>query len=146
MRNDVAARKAEMKIDKMPGVDELLAYLRDKGATLGLATGNLEAIGWLKIEFLELRHWFAFGGFSDRFMARADMIAEAARQARLLAGPNATVCVVGDTPPDVIAARANDLAVIAVATGNYSFEQLMDHKPDACATDLLALLNMAGPQ
>lgn len=140
MREDVAARRAEMKIDQMPGVVEVLRHLHGKGATLGLATGNLESIGWLKIEHLNLRPWFAFGGFSDRCIARADMIAQAAEKAHALAGPHATVCVVGDTPADIAAARANHLPVIAVATGNYSFEQLMEHQPDACAVNLLALL------
>jgi phosphoglycolate phosphatase-like HAD superfamily hydrolase len=143
MRNDVAARRAEMKIDKMPGVDEVLKYLHSKGALLGLATGNLESIGWLKIEFLGLRSWFSFGGFSDRFLVRAEMIAQAAHQARSLAGSGATVCVVGDTPADIAAAHANNLPAVAVATGSYSFEQLMEHQPDACAVNLLALLATA---
>ena len=141
MRDDVAARRSEMKIDKMPGVDEVLRHLRDKGAVLGVATGNLESIGWLKIEFLSLRHWFAFGGFSDRWIARADLIAHAAAQARAQYGPDATVCVVGDTPADIAAAHANGLPAIVVATGNYTFEQLMEHDPHACATNFPALLN-----
>ncbi len=150
MRDDFAARSTEMKIDKMPGVDEVLQHLRNKGAAIGLATGNLESIGWLKIEFLGLRRWFTFGGFSDRCIARSEMIAQAAIYARAQfeskAGPDATVCVVGDTPADIAAAHANDLPAIVVATGNYSFEQLMEHKPDACATNFLALLNTAGTQ
>ncbi|MFZ0661726.1 MAG: HAD hydrolase-like protein [Acidobacteriaceae bacterium] len=143
IRDDVAARRASFKIDKMPGVDQVLHHLHGKGATLGLATGNLESIGWLKVEFLGLRPWFALGGFSDRCIARADLIAEAARQARALAGPQSTVCVVGDTPADIAAARANGLSTIAVATGNYSFDQLMEHQPEACAANLLALFETA---
>jgi len=140
MREEVASRRDDFKIDKMPGVDQVLQHLRDKGATLGLATGNLEAIGWLKIEFLGLRPWFAFGGFSDRCIARADMIDLAAQQARALAGAGVSICVVGDTPSDIAAARANHLPVIAVATGNYTFDQLMEHNPEACAHNLTALL------
>jgi phosphoglycolate phosphatase-like HAD superfamily hydrolase len=140
MRDDVVARRDEMKIDKMPGVDEILQYLHSKGAVLGLATGNLESIGWLKIDYLNLRPWFPFGGFSDRCIARAEMIADAARQARARAGSDATVCVVGDTPSDIAAAHANNLPAIAVATGNYSLDELMEHEPEACATDFLALL------
>lgn len=146
MRDDVAARRSEMKIDKMPGVDEMLRYLKSKGAYIGLATGNLESIAWLKLEFLGLRPWFTFGGFSDRCVARADMIAEAAREARALAGPYASLCIVGDTPADIAAARANHLPVIVVATGNYSFDQLMQHQPDACAPNMLALLESAQAQ
>lgn len=146
MRDDVAARRLEMRIDKMPGVDEVLQHLHGKGAAIGLATGNLESIGWLKIEFLGLRHWFAFGGFSDHFESRADMIAHAAARAREIRGAAASVCVVGDTPADISAARANGLCTIAVATGNYTYEQLMQHHPDACAANFPALLNTAGPQ
>jgi phosphoglycolate phosphatase len=140
MRCDVLARRDEMKIVKMPGVDEMLAYLESRGAALGVATGNLESIGWLKIEVLGLRHWFSFGGFSDDYSLRSDMIAHAIRQAHRHAGPAATVCVIGDTPADISAARANGLPTIAVATGNFTFDQLMEHQPEACATTLTALL------
>jgi phosphoglycolate phosphatase-like HAD superfamily hydrolase len=129
-----------MKLIMMPGVEEMLAYLQSKDAALGVATGNLEAIGWLKIEVLGLRHWFTFGGFSDRFDVRSNMIAHAMEVAREHAGPQATVCVVGDTPADISAARANGLPTIAVATGNYSFDDLIQHHPEACATTLRALL------
>lgn len=146
IRDDVAARRAEFKIDMMPGVEETLRHLHSRGATLGVATGNLESVGWLKIEFLGLRHWFTFGGFSDRCIARSEMIAQAALQARALAGPHASLCIVGDTPADIAAARANHLPAIVVATGNYTFEQLMQHEPDACATTMLALLEAVQPQ
>lgn len=140
MRRDVAARRFEMKLVKMPGVDETLAYLQSKGAALGVATGNLESIGWLKIEVLGLRHWFTFGGFSDNYDVRSDMIAHAIREAHRHADPEATVCVVGDTPFDISAARSNGLPTIAVATGNFTFEQLMEHEPEVCASSLEALL------
>ncbi len=143
MRRDVVSRRAEMKLVKMPGVDEMLAHLQDQGAALGVATGNLESIGWLKIEVLGLRHWFAFGGFSDNYDVRSDMIAHAIREAHLHAGAEATACVVGDTPADIIAARTNGLPIIAVATGNFTFDQLMEHEPEACATTLSALLERA---
>ena len=38
------------------------------------------------------------------------------------------------------AARANDLPVIAVATGHYSFDELAELEPEACATSLADLL------
>ncbi len=140
MRVDVAARRDEMNLVMMPGVEEMLAYLQSQGAALGVATGNLESIGWLKIEVLGLRHWFTFGGFSDRYDVRSQMIAHAAEEAHKHADPQATVCVVGDTPADISAARANGLPTIAVATGHYSFDELMEYKPEACTTTLKALL------
>ncbi len=141
MRTTVAARRDRMELVRMPAIEETLRHLAARGAKLGVATGNLEAIGWVKIETVGLRHWFEFGGFSDDYVERADMIAHAAEKARAIAGPNATVCVVGDTEFDITAARANGLPTIAVATGNQSFEQLMQRKPEVCATSLQALLH-----
>lgn len=143
MRREVLARRSEMELIKMPGVEEMLAYLASKGAVLGVATGNLESIGWLKIEIAALRHWFAFGGFSDSYDVRSDMIANAVREARRHAGEQTTLCVVGDTPFDISAARANSLPTIAVATGHFGFDELMRHEPEVCATTLEALLQYA---
>ena len=53
--------------------------------------------------------------------------------------PDASICVVGDTPRDIEAARANGLPVIAVATGNYSYETLAALEPDLCAESLAVL-------
>jgi phosphoglycolate phosphatase-like HAD superfamily hydrolase len=50
------------------------------------------------------------------------------------------VCVVGDTPSDIAAARANSLPTIAVATGVYSYQALLQHQPEVCTTTLEALL------
>jgi phosphoglycolate phosphatase-like HAD superfamily hydrolase len=97
-------RRRAMEIRLMPGVKEALAHLAERGAALGVATGNLEAIGWIKLEEAGLREWFRFGGFSDRFPLRADLIGNAAKVAREAAGANAQVCVVGDTPSDIAAA------------------------------------------
>ncbi|HMD20597.1 MAG TPA: HAD family hydrolase [Alloacidobacterium sp.] len=140
MRKAVAAQRDQMNLVKMPGVDEMLAYLQSKGAALGVGTGNLESIGWLKLEVLGVRDWFTFGGFADKFAVRSDMIADAARQARNQRGANASVCVIGDTPFDISAAKANGLPTIAVATGHYSFEDLLEHQPEVCVSTLSALL------
>jgi phosphoglycolate phosphatase len=145
MREAVTAQRDQMKLIKMPGVDAMLAHLHRKGAALGVATGNLESIGWLKIEALGLRPWFTFGGFSDDYDIRSDMIAHAIREAHRHAGLETTVCVVGDTPFDIAAARENHLPTIAVATGNYSFDQLMEHNPEVCVSTLEALLE-TGPE
>jgi phosphoglycolate phosphatase-like HAD superfamily hydrolase len=140
MGNIVAERRYEMRLVRMPGVEEVLRHLASRGALLGVATGNLEMIGWIKIEQAGLREWFRFGGFSDHFPSRPDLIGNAARKARELAGASATVCVVGDTPRDIAAARASNLPVIAVATGHFTFDQLLEHDPEACATSLADLL------
>ena len=140
MRNSVAERRHELDPIVMPGVNETLHHLAKRGALLGVASGNLEAIGWIKIEKAGLRQWFRFGGFSDHFPVRAELIGHAADKARELAGKGARICVVGDTPRDIQAARANFLSVIAVATGKSSFEELAACQPEACVSSLADLL------
>jgi phosphoglycolate phosphatase-like HAD superfamily hydrolase len=140
MRRTVAERRHELDLIRMPGVEDALRHLARRGALLGLATGNLEVIGWIKVEQAGLREWFKFGGFSDHFPVRTELIAQAARKARELSSSSARICVVGDTPRDIEAARANFLSVIAVATGRYSFDELMEHRPEVCATSLADLL------
>jgi len=136
----VAERRHELDPILMPGVPDALRHLAEHGALLGVATGNLEMIGWIKIEAAGLREWFRFGGFSDRFPVRSELIGHAAEKARMLAGQHARICVVGDTPRDIEAARANRLNVIAVATGHYGFDALLECKPDVCATSLADLM------
>jgi phosphoglycolate phosphatase-like HAD superfamily hydrolase len=63
--------------------------------------------------------------------------------ARELAGTGAKICVVGDTPRDIEAARANFLSVIAVATGHYSFDELLAYQPEVCASSLADLLALS---
>jgi phosphoglycolate phosphatase len=137
----VVERDADnMQLTIMPGVREALLHLAGAGKWLGVATGNLESVGWLKLERTGLREHFTFGGFSDAHEKRADMIAAAAAKARELAGENASVVIVGDTPSDVAAADANGLPAIAVATGHFDFDRLLDHFPEICAESLSALL------
>ena len=119
----------QIRADALPCVREVLHRLRAKGALLGVATGNLEGIGRIKLARCGLLDMFDFGGYSDGYEHRADVFAAALRQARGFAGDHATVCVVGDTPADVQAARANGCDVVAVGTGVYSLEQLAAADP-----------------
>jgi phosphoglycolate phosphatase len=140
MGESVAGRRHELQLVLMPGVEETLAHLAQNGALLGVATGNLEMIGWIKIEEAGLREWFRFGGFSDQFPVRSELIGHAAKKAWEMAGATASVCVVGDTPRDIEAAHRNSLPVISVATGHFSFEELLALGPEVCTTSLADLL------
>lgn len=141
MGQNVADNRGQLNLYLMPGVQAVLRHLAQQGALLGVATGNLETIGWIKLEVAGLRQWFRFGGFSDHFPVRAAMVGNAARKARELAGDGASVCVVGDTPRDITAAHENGLPVIAVATGNFGFDDLLQHAPEVCATSLEDLMS-----
>ncbi len=140
MSDHVERNCADLRVEALPLVHELLQHLRAKGALLGVATGNLERIGRMKLQQCGLLQYFQFGGYSDQFETREDVFAAAVAHVKTRAGESATICVVGDTPADVRAAHANGLPVIAVATGVYSREQLAAEMPQWCVQSFEELL------
>lgn len=140
MCDEVRRNAADIRVDICPSIPGLLARLRDAGKVLGVASGNLETIGWAKLESAGLREFFSFGAFSDRQEFREDIFRAGIAQARAIAGKNASVMVVGDTPSDIDAARKAGVPVVSVATGRFTVEQLSALNPDlcvSCCTDLL---------
>lgn len=140
MRVEVEANKRDLRTEPTPRAEELLQHLQRRGAKLGVATGNLEAIGRLKLADCGLLGYFDFAGWSDSFEYRKEVFGHALEKARMVAGPQASVCVVGDTPADVQAAKANHLDVVAVATGIFTLEQLSFEEPTWCIRSFAELL------
>lgn len=136
----VERRRDEVCVTVMPQVGNVLQHLKDRGAALGVATGNLERVGKIKLSRAGLLDYFQFGAWSDDFEYRRDVIASAIAKAREFAGERAAICVVGDTPSDIKAAQANKLPVIAVATGIYPFEELERAEPGLCIRSFADLL------
>src|SRR4051794_18278805 len=99
MGKTVADQRDALDLVLMPGVEDALRHLARRGALLGVATGNLEMIGWLKVETAGLREWFRFGGVSDHFPIRSELIAHAAGKARRVAGAEGGRFGVGGYPP-----------------------------------------------
>jgi phosphoglycolate phosphatase-like HAD superfamily hydrolase len=138
---EVQQNRTQLNPELCPSILELINYLQGRGKLLGAASGNLETVGWLKLEKAGLRPMFPFASFSFPRELRAEIFQHGINLARQRLGGNASVTVVGDTPSDIDAARTVGAPVIALATGIYSFEQLQAHDPDACfacGTDLLA--------
>jgi len=129
-----------MNVELCPGIPELLAFLRAQGKLLGVATGNLEQIGWRKLERGGVRHFFDFGSFSDLRERREDIFRHGIELARQLRGAQTTVCFIGDTPSDIRAAACLGMPVIAVATGIYSRQQLATESPTLCLSSCAELL------
>lgn len=144
MRSFVSERQNEFCISVLPGVVEVLSHLRSRGAILGTSTGNLEVIGQAKLRIAGLLDFFHFGGWSDACETRAEVFRRAAASARRLAGNESiSLCVVGDTPADIKAARENGLKVIAVSTGIYSMEKLAAEAPDLLLNSLTTLIDQS---
>jgi phosphoglycolate phosphatase len=127
-----------------PAIPELSQELQRRGKLLGAASGNLEPIGWWKLKKAGLKEVFAFGSFSWPRETRAEIFEHGVTLAREKLGPAASVCVVGDTPSDIQAARTVGIPVIALATGIYSLADLLACSPDACLESAEDLLLTAG--
>ena len=129
---EVAANRQAMRAHLCPGIPELLERLADEGKLLGIASGNLAAVGWHKVEAAGLRELFSFGFFSDRCENRAGIFREAAEHVSAQLGRKAHVCFIGDTPSDVRAAREVGAMIVAVASGTFSATELGACSPDVC--------------
>jgi phosphoglycolate phosphatase len=140
---EVERNRHMIRAELCPGISALLEHLRNAGKLLGVASGNLAAIGWLKLEAAGLRDYFSFGAFSDHHELRTEIFGNAVTEVRSKLGHDARVCVVGDTPFDVKAAKEVGIPVIAVATGIYTCEQLQQDSPDICVATCEELLESA---
>lgn len=134
MSAEVERNAEDLRPEVCPAIPSLITWLRSRRKVLGVASGNLERVGWAKLRASGLRDHFSFGAFSDELETRDQVIAHGLAQARALCGSEATVYVVGDTPADIHSAHANGIAAIAVATGIYKFEELMSNDPEMCVS------------
>jgi phosphoglycolate phosphatase-like HAD superfamily hydrolase len=137
---EVLENAADIRVQLCPSIRELLERLHASGKLLGVASGNLETIGWTKLKAAEIRDFFSFGCFSDTAELREDIFRMGVAKARRQLGNNASVCVVGDTPSDIQAARKAGIPVISVATGFYPYDELSRLEPDRCLTCCTELL------
>jgi phosphoglycolate phosphatase len=129
---EVYANRADFRPQVCPGIPRLLEQLRARGQLLGVASGNLEMVGWHKIEAAGLRKYFVFGYYSDRCETRAGIFQKAVDHVKKELGANARTCFVGDTPADVRAAREIGAQIVAVASGTFGIEELKGCGPDLC--------------
>lgn len=140
MCDEVQRNRADIRVELCPSIAELLARLHAKGKLLGVVSGNLEPIGWAKIDAAGLRPYFAFGSFSDHNEQREAIFRHGIAEARRRLGPEASVVIVGDTPSDISAAKQVGAPIVAVATGIFSPEQLSELGPDLCVRCCTELL------
>ena len=118
----------------LPGVATVVAGLSARpDCAIGLCTGNLAASAKTKLRRGGLDAFFAFGGYGSDSGDRAELTRLAAERGRAFAGDagaRASVLVVGDSPLDAAAARANGFPMALVATGWTSPEDLLAESPD----------------
>ena len=131
---EMHARMGEAHVEALPGATALVERFADEGThALGLLTGNLEPLAYLKLQRIRLDAHFPFGAFGSDHEDRNCLTALAASRAEAHYGrpfAGREVVVIGDTPRDIACARAFDATAVAVATGRYDREALANHTPD----------------
>jgi phosphoglycolate phosphatase len=137
---EVETNQQWIRPEVCPAVPELLERLRSAGKLLGIASGNLESVGWKKVQAAGLRDFFTFACFSDQTEMRAGIFRRGVDEVKRILGENATTCFVGDTPEDVRAARQANAHIIAVCTGIFKPHELNCHAPDLCVNSFAELL------
>jgi phosphoglycolate phosphatase len=124
------------------GIPELLQWLSERqDVELALLTGNYEPVARLKLARAGIGDYFALGqgAFGSDSEDRAVLPAIARRRAGSPAHPypRKRTIVVGDTPRDIACARADGVGCIAVATGPYPVDELVE--ADAAVRDATEL-------
>jgi len=140
-RNYAAAlENGTTTVRALPGVPELLERLSGaENFAQGVVTGNFEATARMKLEAAGLACHLSLGAYAGDSSHRPDLPPIAKRRWEMSAGraigPERCV-IVGDTPKDLEAARANGMKCVLVGTGRHPIEELRYHAPDAAITDL----------
>lgn len=117
------------------GTEPLLAALRQrKDALLGLVTGNIAQTAPLKLQAAGIDpNQFRVGAYGSDAEDRNQLPLIAMRRASELTGlmfNGANTVVIGDTPADILCARASGATAVAVATGWHSRSTLAQYHPD----------------
>ncbi len=124
----------------LPGILPLLEMLQNHpGCVLGLLTGNIRRGAEIKLSHFGVWNFFEFGAFADDHHDRNELGKFArvrAMEKRGIEFSPEQIYVIGDTPRDIECGRAIGAKTVAIATGNYSVEDLSGHNPDFLFPDL----------
>ena len=127
--------------DALDGACALVEQLHtDERAQLGLLTGNLQEMAYLKVGAIGFdEEHFPFGAFGSDHEDRNELPAIAVERAAAHAGRSfgdGDVVIIGDTPRDIECGRVGGCLTVAVATGRFDRETLAAHEPDVLLDSL----------
>jgi phosphoglycolate phosphatase-like HAD superfamily hydrolase len=125
----------ESDMEPCPGVPTLLAALvRMDNVLLGLLTGNVSLTSPIKLTAAGIEpHLFQIGAYGSDAADRNELPAIAMERASRHSGKTfngQNTIIIGDTPADILCARAGKATAVAVASGWHSAKTLAGHQPD----------------
>lgn len=132
-------------IEVLGGITEVLAHLQQPGIYHIVGTGNCEFGARVKLSMSGLDHYFEVGAYGDQTRTREGLLALAKARAeeafKIKFNPE-DIMVVGDTPQDIAAAKANDFIAVATTTGYYEERALAACAPDYVIDQFSELLGI----
>jgi phosphoglycolate phosphatase-like HAD superfamily hydrolase len=125
----------EKEMTACPGIPELLAELLTRDdVLLGLLTGNSQLTAPLKLSAAGIDPLqFKVGAYGSDALDRNELPAIGMARANQLTGKtfNGTnTVIIGDTPADILCARAGKATAVAVASGWHASSTLAEYHPD----------------
>ena len=125
---------ATADVRALPGAIELVQRFHEQeDVQLGLLTGNVREMAYLKLAQINLDGYFAFGAFGcdaeERNRLPQFAVDRAAKQTgRTFSGKD--LVVIGDTPRDIECGKLFGATTVGVATGHFTVDELAVHEPD----------------
>jgi hypothetical protein len=118
------------EVKKIGHVEKVLeTVLKIPEIELAIGTGNFLAGAKIKLNYVGLMNYFNNNNLfcsSENYWSR-DLIINNAKNSLTT---NQVGIVIGDSPKDILSAKASGLKNIAVTTGSHSHTELSEYKPD----------------
>jgi phosphoglycolate phosphatase-like HAD superfamily hydrolase len=135
------AKSGKFNVQPLAGVREILDALEARNdVVLGLLTGNIAPGARIKLTAAGIDpDRFRVNAFGSDHEHRPSLPAIAQRRANEILGLDIggeRLVVIGDTPADIECGRSLGARAIGVASGHYTVEQLLAHKPYAALPSL----------
>ncbi|MEM7425012.1 MAG: phosphoglycolate phosphatase [Pseudomonadota bacterium] len=100
-----------------PGILDALGVLKDRGCRLGVCTNKFESLSHKLLDALEMSHFFSAVLGGDSLSIRKPDPEHVLETIRRLGGTPDNAVMVGDSNNDIDAARAGNIASVAVTFG-----------------------------
>jgi phosphoglycolate phosphatase-like HAD superfamily hydrolase len=131
----------QAEVRALPGAAAAIAALAAAGARQSVLTGNIRPLAAVKLAAAGLGEHLDLdvGAYGDAHEVRAELVPVARLAARAAYGADfsgLSTVLVGDTPLDVEAARANGARAVGIATGSFSAADLAAAGAHAVLPDL----------
>lgn len=110
----------DYRSDLMKGTMKLLNKLKELSIPLAIKSGNLEKIGWYRLEKAGIKSYFTDGGFGDDVLSKAESLEIGIDRVTLKLKRKFSddqVFDIGDSKYDVLADKEKGIKSIAVCTG-----------------------------